>query len=107
MFLLYSWVLTQSATHLVWMVGSGGDAAKVTELHLILGVQQQVLQLHVSEKTNYVITLVNNSILFSNVYRCGTYLCSRARRSSNSCASACCTAGPSSNPGSAPQGALY
>jgi hypothetical protein len=40
------------------MVGSGGDAAKVTELHLILGVQQQVLQLHVSEKTNYVITLV-------------------------------------------------
>jgi hypothetical protein len=41
----------QSVTHLVWMVCSGGDAAKVTELHLILGVQQQVLQLHVSEKT--------------------------------------------------------
>jgi hypothetical protein len=42
----------QSLSHLVWMVGGGGDAAKVTELHLILGVQQQVLQLHVSEKTN-------------------------------------------------------
>jgi hypothetical protein len=40
----------QSVTYLVWMVGSGGDAAKVTELHLILGVQQQVLQLHVSER---------------------------------------------------------
>ncbi len=44
-------LLMQSVTHLVWMVCSGGDAAKVTELHLILGVQQQVLQLHVSEKT--------------------------------------------------------
>ncbi len=29
---------------------------------------------------------------------------SRVRRSSDSSASACCTAGPSSNPGSAPQG---
>jgi hypothetical protein len=42
----------QRVTHLVWMVGSGGDAAEVTQLHLILGVQQQVFQLHVSEKKN-------------------------------------------------------